>query len=80
MVVVDNSAYSFAMQVDNGIPILPFYQGKDYELTALQSYLQKLLTCEDVRQINREYFQLHNYTSFDNGYELVDELYRKKFN
>ena len=25
MVLVDNSAYSYAMQLDNGIPILPFY-------------------------------------------------------
>jgi CTD small phosphatase-like protein 2 len=30
MVLVDNSAYSYAMQLDNGIPILPFYEGKDY--------------------------------------------------
>jgi CTD small phosphatase-like protein 2 len=25
VVLVDNSAYSYAMQLDNGIPILPFY-------------------------------------------------------
>lgn len=35
MVLVDNSAYSYAMQLDNGIPILPFYEGKDYELPPL---------------------------------------------
>jgi Dullard-like phosphatase family protein len=29
-VLVDNSAYSYAMQADNGIPILPFYEGKDF--------------------------------------------------
>ena len=35
MVLVDNAAYSYAFQLENGIPILPFYEGNDYELTAL---------------------------------------------
>jgi CTD small phosphatase-like protein 2 len=34
-VLVDNAAYSYCMQLNNGIPILPFYDGKDYELSAL---------------------------------------------
>jgi CTD small phosphatase-like protein 2 len=78
-VLVDNSAYSYAMQLDNGIPILPFYEGKDFELAALESYLQKLLDCDDVRTLNRQYFQLNKYTSYDNSHDLVDELYRQKF-
>lgn len=39
MVLVDNSAYSFAFQLDNGIPILPFYYGADFEFVALEKYL-----------------------------------------
>ena len=35
IVLVDNAAYSYAFQLDNGIPILPFYYGADYELIAL---------------------------------------------
>jgi CTD small phosphatase-like protein 2 len=35
MILVDNAAYSYAFQLENGIPILPFYEGKDYELSAL---------------------------------------------
>jgi CTD small phosphatase-like protein 2 len=42
MVLVDNAAYSYAYQLSNGIPILPFYDGKDYELSALEAYLNKL--------------------------------------
>jgi CTD small phosphatase-like protein 2 len=39
-VIIDNAAYSFAFQIDNGIPIIPYYEGKiDFELKALQSYL-----------------------------------------
>jgi TFIIF-interacting CTD phosphatase-like protein len=31
MVLVDNAAYSYAFQPENGIPILPYYQGdKDF--------------------------------------------------
>lgn len=39
MVLVDNAAYSYAFQLENGIPILPFYYGSDYELVALENYL-----------------------------------------
>jgi CTD small phosphatase-like protein 2 len=28
MVIVDNAVYSFGFQLDNGIPILPFYEDK----------------------------------------------------
>lgn len=41
-VLVDNAAYSYCLQLANGIPILPFYDGKDYELSALEGYLDKL--------------------------------------
>lgn len=40
LVLIDNAAYSYAYQLDNGIPIIPYYEGKiDYELKALQTYL-----------------------------------------
>jgi CTD small phosphatase-like protein 2 len=40
VVLVDNAAYSYAFQLDNAIPILPYYKGKnDFELKALQSYI-----------------------------------------
>lgn len=39
-VLVDNAAYSYVFQLDNGIPILPYYCGShDFELKALQGYL-----------------------------------------
>lgn len=30
MILVDNAAYSYAFQLENGIPILPFYEGADF--------------------------------------------------
>lgn len=36
MVLVDNAAYSYLHQSENGIPIIPYYKGReDYELKAL---------------------------------------------
>jgi len=36
LVLVDNAAYSYAWQLDNGIPIVPFYDNKeDRELWGL---------------------------------------------
>jgi CTD small phosphatase-like protein 2 len=60
MVIVDNSVYSFAYQIDNGIPIIPFYHEQtDEEMLHLIFYLDCLNTCEDVRAQNREAFELH---------------------
>lgn len=50
MVLVDNSAFSFMVQPENGIPILPYYHYfKDKELMQLADFLREVLSCEDVR-------------------------------
>lgn len=50
LVIVDNSVYSFAYQIDNGIPIIPFYNDKnDEEMLHLIYYLSCLANAEDVR-------------------------------
>ena len=60
IVLVDNSVYSFGYQVDNGIPILSYYNDpRDEELLHLSFYIQSLLECSDVREQNREAFNLH---------------------
>jgi CTD small phosphatase-like protein 2 len=51
LVIVDNSVYSFAFQIDNGIPIIPFYEDKeDEEMLHLIYYLNCLVDVEDVRE------------------------------
>jgi len=43
MVLVDNSIYSFAYQIDNGIPIISFYDDpNDEELLHLMFYMKSL--------------------------------------
>jgi len=50
VVLVDNAAYSYSMQLENGIPIVPFYNLKtDDELYKLEKFLMGLLEIEDVR-------------------------------
>lgn len=37
IILVDNAAYSYAYQLSNGVPILPYYHGSvDFELKMLQ--------------------------------------------
>ena len=43
LVIVDNAVYSFGFQLDNGVPILPFYDDKlDEEMLHLIYYLKCL--------------------------------------
>lgn len=59
LVIVDNAVYSFGFQLENGIPIIPFYDDQsDEELYHLIPYLEILCDCPDVREKNREAFQL----------------------
>ena len=61
MLLVDNSALSFSLNVHNGVPILPFYDNKsDEELKHLTYYLMGLneAKSEDVRVNNDQAFGL----------------------
>ena len=51
VVIVDNAVYSFGFQLDNGIPILPFYDDiKDEEMLHLIYYIRCLAKFEDIRE------------------------------
>ena len=54
VVIVDNAVYSFGFQLDNGVPIIPYYDNPhDEELLHLSYYLKCLANCDDVREQNR---------------------------
>ena len=58
-VIVDNAIFSFAFQLDNGIPIIPFYDDKeDKILPKIKDYIITLKDMEDVRIINKKTFSL----------------------
>ena len=76
MVLVDNAAYSYVFQKDNGIPILPYYSGSDdFELMALLKFLKGTNDIEDVRDRNRQIFKLEKYNPYSSCIELVEGLY-----
>lgn len=60
MVLVDNSIISMAYNIDNGIPVAPFFRWTkgDEEFLFLHSYLDELFHVEDIREHNREKFKL----------------------
>lgn len=64
-VLVDNAAYSYAFQTENGVPIVPFFNDKsDTELQDLAAYLTELARAADVREwiardFNIDLFQAH---------------------
>lgn len=48
-VFVDNCIYSYALQLENGIPIIPFNGNpKDNELEGLSEYLKDLQNYSDI--------------------------------
>ena len=64
IVIVDNSVFSFAFHIDNGIPIIPFYRDKaDEEMLHLMYYLNCLAEADDVRDQNRQAFELYKLCS-----------------
>ena len=71
MVLVDNSVYSFAYQIDNGIPIISYYDNPaDEELRHLMFYMKCLAESNDVREKNRSAFELYK---LGDGAEGEDE-------
>lgn len=59
MLIIDNSVLSFAFHLDNGIPILPYYNNKkDREMLFLRDYLMNLSNTEDFRISNSKIFNL----------------------
>ena len=61
MVLIDNASYSYGLQLDNGIPILPFYDNKrDEEFKHLLPYLMRMQHCSDVRELNKNAFKIES--------------------
>lgn len=57
IILVDNAVYSMSYQLDNGIPIIPFYEDKeDDQLKKLELFMPILHQSKDVRNKIRKYF------------------------
>ena len=57
LILVDNSVYSFGFQLDNGVPIVPYFNDpSDQELHYLAQYVLSLSHADDVREQNAATF------------------------
>lgn len=79
IVIIDNSVLSFAYHLDNGIPIMPYYDSKeDNELIILAYYLLTIYKYDDLRLANKEHIKLDLYVSqakedLDQGYAISSD-------
>ena len=59
ILIVDDQVVSFAFQLSNGIPIIPYIGDKnDNELLYLDKYLQSIHSAEDISEANSSYIKL----------------------
>lgn len=62
VIIIDNCILSFVFQMDNGIPILPYYDNKnDRELIFLMKYLDYLAQYKDIKNENKRMIPLENF-------------------
>lgn len=61
-IIVDNNAYSFGFQTENGVLVLPFTgEPGDSEMLTLTEYLIFLIKQEDFRPANKNHFMYDLY-------------------
>ena len=59
IILVDNASYSYGYQLENGLPILPYYDNKsDVELKHLTNYLKNIVSVIDVREVNKKLLKI----------------------
>ncbi|CAD8095812.1 unnamed protein product [Paramecium primaurelia] len=77
VVIIDNSSCSFAHHLENGIPIISFYNDeKDNQLIKLYRYLcQYILPADDVRPIILSHFKQDKLNQYETVEEAIFESY-----
>ncbi|CAD8059110.1 unnamed protein product [Paramecium sonneborni] len=79
-ILVDNSAISYYYQLDNGVPIVPFYDNKlDKQLLALAKYLNGMVGIEDIREYNQKNLKTFLLAKLQT-WEQVLEMYKVHLN
>ena len=79
IVIVDNSVLSFAYHLQNGIPIVPYYdEDKDGSLYVVGLYLIHIFPEEDLREANKKQINLNSFLEEakkqkENNENIIDE-------
>ena len=62
IIIIDNSALSFIYHLENGIPIVPYYnEDKDGSLYVVGLYLIHIFKEDDLREANKKYINLESF-------------------
>ena len=62
IIIIDNSALSFIYHLENGIPIVPYYnEDKDGSLYVVGLYLIHIFKENDLREANKKYINLESF-------------------
>ncbi|CAD8139702.1 unnamed protein product [Paramecium octaurelia] len=77
VVLIDNAAYSFGYHIENGIPIIPYYDNKDdKELKLLYDFLlSDVLPAYDCRKVIQETFKLREFQNYSSPKTAIEKLY-----
>ena len=77
LLIVDNATYSFALQLENGVPIIPYYENKaDDELRILINYLKSMANVPDVREANKNHLKFQEFSQYQDPIDLIQDLYK----
>ena len=75
VILVDNSCLSFCKNLENGVPIIPFYENKaDRELIYLMEFLRPLAEVDDVRDKLKHTFQYTQFKNYQDPASLLNYL------
>ena len=75
IIIIDNSILSFAYHLNNGIPVVPFYDSKqDSELPLLCFYLLSIASYKDLREANKEHINLYYFLNQSKKEMSLDEV------
>lgn len=65
MIMIDNLVYSYALNLENGIPIKPYFDGQDdRELKYLADILERMQSYDDARTFIQNNFKLNSFYSY----------------
>ncbi|CAD8135963.1 unnamed protein product [Paramecium octaurelia] len=77
LLLIDNAPYSYCYQIDNGVPIIPFYDNKfDKELVFLTDYLLKLEKNKQWTYANKVHFRTYLYQQCLTADECLREMFK----
>ena len=74
IIIIDNSILSFAYHLNNGVPVVPFYDSKqDSELPLLCFYLLSIANYNDLREANKEHIKIEYFLAQTKNEISLDE-------